>query len=174
MFCASRRKSIGFGLSLSRIMKCHAWIHAVIATILISPNMSYPWACFYEAKIEKHLVFPAMFFTTELLLMMVCEFIACACRNSCYRAFTKREICSDWHSCFRPPKVGDNRSPKVGDDLWQCFFLRTRALASLSPGRARNVHRNFGGYHSLYCDIYLELESTSNPGSCAKYDAFTL
>ena len=137
MFCASRRKSIGFGLSLSRIMKCHAGIHAVIATILISPNMSYPWACFYEARIEKHFVFPAMFFTTELLLMMVCEFIACACRNSCYRAFKKRELCSDWHSCFRPPKVGDNRSPKVGDDLWQCFFFAHPSPSIIKPWQGK-------------------------------------
>ena len=40
------------------------------------------------------------------------------------------------------------------------FFLDSRSLATLSPGRARNVPRNFGGYHSLYCDAYLDLESS--------------
>ena len=60
-------------------MKCQAGMHEVVATILISSIMSYTYACFYEARIEKHFVFPAIFFTRELLLMMVCEFIACVC-----------------------------------------------------------------------------------------------
>ena len=36
---------------------------------------------------EKHFVFQATLFTREFLSMMVCEFIACVCRNSSYRAF---------------------------------------------------------------------------------------